>query len=61
MQLTVTNRSKAYPEGYVLKLKDGCIQCVVLNVQCGLLAQLVRAPPCHGGGQGFKSLIGRLN
>ena len=23
------------------------------------MAQLVRAPPCHGGGQGFKSPLGR--
>ena len=27
---------------------------------CGLVAQLVRAPPCHGGGRGFESLLGRL-
>ena len=26
----------------------------------GPLAQLVRAPPCHGGGRGFESLLGRL-
>ena len=25
----------------------------------GLVAQLVRAPPCHGGGRGFESLLGR--
>ena len=24
------------------------------------MAQLVRAPPCHGGGRGFKSRLGRL-
>ena len=24
------------------------------------MAQLVRAPPCHGGGRGFESLPGRL-
>src|SRR5699024_3530637 len=24
------------------------------------VAQLVRAPPCHGGGRGFESLLGRL-
>jgi hypothetical protein len=23
------------------------------------MAQLVRAPPCHGGGRGFKSRLGR--
>ena len=26
----------------------------------GPMAQLVRAPPCHGGGRGFESLSGRL-
>ena len=26
----------------------------------GLVAQLVRAPPCHGGGRGFESHPGRL-
>ena len=25
------------------------------------MAQLVRAPPCHGGGHGFESRLGRLN
>ena len=25
------------------------------------MAQLVRAPPCHGGGRGFESLLGRLH
>ena len=37
-------------------------QCSILKVQTsdnGPVAQLVRAPPCHGGGQGFKSLSGR--
>ena len=24
------------------------------------MAQLVRAPPCHGGGHGFESRLGRL-
>ena len=37
----------------------------VWNFECttfiyGLMAQLVRAPPCHGGGRGFESLWGRL-
>ena len=27
----------------------------------GPVAQLVRAPPCHGGGRGFESLLGRWN
>ena len=35
---------------------------VVFKVQTlnGPVAQLVRAPPCHGGGRGFESLLGRL-
>ena len=36
---------------------------VVLKVHCiqyGLVAQLVRAPPCHGGGHGFESRLGRF-
>ena len=35
----------------------------VLKVQnlYGLVAQLVRAPPCHGGGRGFESHPGRLS
>ena len=28
-------------------------------LQFGPVAQLVRAPPCHGGGRGFESLLGR--
>ena len=27
----------------------------------GPVAQLVRAPPCHGGGRGFESHPGRLS
>ena len=27
----------------------------------GLVAQLVRAPPCHGGGRGFEPHPGRYN
>ena len=35
---------------------------VVFKVQTlnGPVAQLVRAPPCHGGGREFESLLGRL-
>ena len=29
-------------------------------VHFGPVAQLVRAPPCHGGGREFESLLGRL-
>ena len=30
------------------------------QVKSGPVAQLVRAPPCHGGGREFESLLGRL-
>ena len=50
-----------------LKLFLDEILCEVLKVYyfrrvCfyGLVAQLVRAPPCHGGGRGFESLPGRF-
>ena len=35
---------------------------VVFKVQTlnGPVAQLVRAPPCHGGGREFESLLGRF-
>ena len=36
---------------------EGTINFVFLY---GLVAQLVRAPPCHGGGRGFESHLGRL-
>ena len=32
---------------------------LVFMVQYGLVAQLVRAPPCHGGGRGFEPHPGR--
>ena len=31
-----------------------------IYLQYGPVAQLVRAPPCHGGGREFESLLGRL-
>ncbi len=34
--------------------------CVTPSNSFGLVAQLVRAPPCHGGGRGFESHPGRL-
>ena len=44
-------------EGTVL-----CFQKVygILHLVLGLVAQLVRAPPCHGGGRGFEPHPGRL-
>ena len=30
------------------------------NAFNGPVAQLVRAPPCHGGGHGFESRLGRF-
>ena len=37
------------------------VQCSIFEVyfKDGLVAQLVRAPPCHGGGHGFESRLGR--
>ena len=32
-----------------------------VHTYIGPVAQLVRAPPCHGGGREFESLLGRLN
>ncbi len=29
-------------------------------LEYGPVAQLVRAPPCHGGGHGFESRLGRF-
>ena len=33
---------------------------IPVGVIYGPIAQLVRAPPCHGGGREFESLLGRL-
>ncbi len=38
---------------------EGMIITVSLKGLDGLVAQLVRAPPCHGGGHGFESRLGR--
>ena len=32
----------------------------IFHCSDGPVAQLVRAPPCHGGGRGFESHSGRL-
>ena len=32
----------------------------LVDKEIGLVAQLVRAPPCHGGGRGFEPHPGRL-
>ena len=34
--------------------------CGFEGTRLGPVAQLVRAPPCHGGGHGFESRLGRL-
>ena len=38
------------------KKADASIICLVVN---GPVVQLVRMPPCHGGGRGFESHPGR--
>ena len=42
----------SFESRWKLKLFERCF---------GPVAQLVRAPPCHGGGRGFESHPGRLN
>ena len=32
----------------------------IASIEYGPVDQLVRAPPCHGGGREFESLLGRL-
>ena len=66
MELTVTNRSQAYPkerEGNKVKGVGYYVLYVVLKVYYllynGPVAQLVRASPCHGEGREFESLLGR--
>ena len=52
----MTKNEKLNSDGKTLVLYE------VLKVYTlhGLVAQLVRAPPCHGGGHGFESRLGRL-
>ena len=39
---------------------EGIITILVIVSFDGPVAQLVRAPPCHGGGHGFESRLGRF-
>ena len=41
-----------------VKISDN-LMCGFEGTQFGPVAQLVRAPPCHGGGREFESLLGR--
>ena len=52
----LTKNEKLNSDGKTLVLYE------VLKVYTlhGLVAQLVRAPPCHGGGHGFESRLGRF-
>ena len=64
MELTDTNRSRAWPSKVIGRMKENisCMQfwrCIA-SIEDGPVAQLVRAPPCHGGGREFESLLGRL-
>ena len=62
MELTVTNRSRVWP-GTVDRKAVGRRMLRVCSFEGtwsdGPVAQLVRAPPCHGGGHGFESRLGR--
>ncbi len=52
----ITDRSWVrVPEGPFL------LRSVLYYILYGPVAQLVRAPPCHGGGREFESLLGRLS
>ena len=64
MELTDTNRSRAWPSKVIGRMKEN-ISCMqfwryIGTTKDGPVAQLVRAPPCHGGGREFESLLGRL-
>ena len=60
IQLTVTNRSRAYPHCLFKRFFESLyFRYLIFEVLYGLVAQLVRAPPCHGGGRGFESHPGR--
>ena len=65
MERTATNRPKAWPESKpkgrekVWERSVGILYEVLRVYKYGPMAQLVRAPPCHGGGRGFKSRLGR--
>ena len=64
MELTDTNRSRAWPSKVIGRMKEN-ISCMqfwryIAKTKDGPVAQLVRAPPCHGGGREFESLLGRL-
>ena len=47
--MTVVVRRDPFTGGFLIMCKN-----------FGPVAQLVRALPCHGRGQGFESLLGRL-
>ena len=38
---------------------QGELKEISIYFKAGPVAQLVSAPPCHGGGRGFKSRLGR--
>ena len=44
-----------------LCLRDAHDPIFLRKIESGLVAQLVRAPPCHGGGRGFEPHPGRYN
>ena len=49
-----------YQYAVIKVTKNGTLPCPDQRSEHGPVAQLVRAPPCHGGGHGFESRLGRF-
>ena len=53
----MTKNEKLNSDG---KIQSQLYEVLKVYTLHGLVAQLVRAPPCHGGGHGFESRLGRF-
>ena len=60
--MKVLDRIRMYEVYLMCSFERAIFQRVYLLIAkaIGLVAQLVRAPPCHGGGRGFEPHPGRL-